>query len=166
MKDNEGTLTQLTPKSLSKGSAYKQRGNRMIHPWDHSWICLSVEICLVWGKKHNLWMCNFPQWKEMCFLGGGQGEWEGRKGRMGWEPGRQHFGLKALSKNRRSCSPVTKWSTQEMDPKGWPHLKCPNARKLRTETPRGNHYFKTCPREIRWAALGSPFLHHTVWYIE
>ena len=128
----------------------------MIHPWDHSWICLCVEICLVWGKKHNLWMCNFPQRKEMFLAKMG-----GEEGGMGREQGRQHLGLEPL-RIEEAVLCVTKWSIQEMDPRGWPHLKCPSAKKLSTHTPCGSCYFISRPPEVPCAPLGSHFLHHMV----
>lgn len=86
----------------------------------------------------------------------GENGW-GRRGGDG--PGARQATLRLGGpKNRRNCSLCHKMSIQEMDPRGWPHLRCPHAKKLKTYPSEAA--FCNTPPETPGAPLGSHFLHH------
>ena len=133
----------------------------MIHPWDHSWICLCVEICLVWGKKHNLWMCNFPQRREMFLAKMG-----GEEGGMGREQGRQHLGLEALSKNRRSCPLRHKMISSGNGPKRMTSSEIPQCQKAKHINTMWKLLFYITPPRGNLCSTGKPFSSsYGFWYI-
>lgn len=59
------------------------------------------------------------------------GKWVGWKGGMGWEPGRQHLGLEALSKNRRSCSLCHQMINSGNGPKRMTSSEMPQCQKAK-----------------------------------
>ena len=106
-------------------------------------------------------MCNFPQRREMFLAKMG-----GEEGGMGREQGRQHLGLEALSKNRRSCPLRHKMISSGNGPKRMTSSEIPQCQKAKHINTMWKLLFYITPPRGNLCSTGKPFSSsYGFWYI-